>query len=75
MLALEGAGIPCGPIHDFAEVMAQPQTQAIGIFQNIPELDLKVVGLPLSFDGIRPSIRARAPELGEHTSEICLGLD
>lgn len=67
MLALEEAGIPCGPIHDFAQLMAEPQTEAIGILQNIPEVDLKVVGLPLSFDGARPPVRGRAPELGEHT--------
>nr|WP_186329942.1 CoA transferase [Variovorax boronicumulans] len=68
--ALEDAGIPCGPIQDFAEVMAQPQTEAIGIFQNIPEVDLRVVGLPLSFDGQRPPVRGRAPELGEHTQQF-----
>lgn len=72
--ALEAAGIPCGPIQDFAQVMAQPQTEAIGIFQNIPEVDLRVVGLPLSFDGTRPPIRSRAPELGEHQQDICPGM-
>lgn len=68
--ALEDAGIPCGPIQDFAQVMAEPQTEAIGIFQNIPDIDLRVVGLPLSFDGERPPVRGRAPELGEHTVDI-----
>lgn len=71
ILALEEAGIPCGPIQDFAQVMAQPQTQAIGIFQTIPEVELNVVGLPLSFNGERPPMRGRAPELGEHTQDIC----
>ena len=71
--ALEAAGIPCGPIQDFAQVMAQPQTEAIGIFQNIPEIDLNIVGLPLSFDGERPPVRHRAPHLGEHTQDICAG--
>lgn len=68
--ALEDAGIPCGPIQDFAQVMAEPQTEAIGIFQNIPDIDLRVVGLPLSFDGERPPVRGRAPELGEHNRDI-----
>jgi crotonobetainyl-CoA:carnitine CoA-transferase CaiB-like acyl-CoA transferase len=72
--ALEDAGIPCGPIQDFAQVLAQPQTEAIGILQNIPEVDLRVVGLPLSFDGERPPVRGRAPELGEHTADICQAL-
>ena len=72
---LEGLGIPCAPIHDFAQVMAQPQTQAIGIFQNIPDVDLPVVGLPVSFNGMRPPVRHRAPEIGEHNAEICPGLN
>jgi len=68
--ALEEAGIPCAPIHDFQQVMDQPQTEAIGIFQNIPEVDLRVVGLPLSFDGTRPPVRHRAPAVGEHNADL-----
>lgn len=67
---LEAAGIPCAPIHDFQQVVDQRQTQAIEIFQDIPEIDLKVVGLPVSFNGVRPPIRHRAPEIGEHTASI-----
>lgn len=70
--ALEQAGVPCAPIHDFAQVMAQPQTEAIGIFQNIPEVDLRIVGLPLSFDGERPPVRHRAPQVGEHNRDLGL---
>lgn len=68
--ALEKAGIPCAPIHDFRQVMDQPQTEAIGIFQSVPEIDLRVVGLPLSFDGARPPIRHRAPHVGEHNEGL-----
>ena len=68
---LEGLGIPCAPIHNFQQVMAQPQTDAIGIFQSIPDLDMRVVGLPVSFDGQRPPVAHRAPHVGEHTAEIC----
>jgi len=68
---LEGLGIPCAPIHNFEQVMSQPQTHEIGIFQNIPDLDMKVVGLPISFDGIRPPVVHRAPHIGEHTQEVC----
>lgn len=69
--ALEVAGIPCAPIQDFHQVMAEPQTAAIGIFQDIPDVDLRVVGLPVSFDGRRPPVRSQAPALGEHNREIC----
>jgi crotonobetainyl-CoA:carnitine CoA-transferase CaiB-like acyl-CoA transferase len=68
---LEGLGIPCAPIHNFQQVMAQPQTHEIGIFQNIPDLEMNVVGLPISFNGQRPPVIHRAPQVGEHTSEIC----
>ena len=68
---LEGLGIPCAPIHNFEQVLAQPQTHEIGIFQNIPDLDMKIVGLPISFDGIRPPVVRRAPNIGEHTQEVC----
>lgn len=67
---LEAIGVPCSPIHDFKQVLAQPQTQALGILQEIPDLDLRIVGLPVSFDGRRPPVRHRAPALGEHSAEI-----
>ena len=67
---LEAIGVPCAPIHDFEQVRAQPQTAAIGIFQTVPEVDLDIVGLPISFDGIRPPVKGRAPEIGEHTDAI-----
>jgi len=67
---LEAAGIPCAPVHDLKQAVAQPQTEAIGILQEVPGLDLRIVGLPVSFNGERPPIRHRAPEVGEHTEEI-----
>lgn len=67
---LESAGVPCSPIHDFRQVIGQQQTQALGILQEIPGLDLRIVGLPISFNGHRPPIGHRAPALGEHSEEI-----
>ena len=67
---LEAIGVPCAPIHDFQQVVDQPQTRAIGIFQTVPEVDLRIVGLPISFDGVRPPVKGRAPEIGEHTDAI-----
>jgi len=71
--ALEPLGIPCAPIQDFAQVLAQPQTAAIGIFQTVPDEELRIVGLPLSFDGERPQVRARAPSVGEHNEALGAG--
>lgn len=70
MERLEAAGIPCAPILTLPEVLAQPQTQALGILQTPPGSEITLLGLPLSFDGVRPALRRRAPHLGEHTAEI-----
>ncbi|MFN7287769.1 MAG: CoA transferase, partial [Burkholderiales bacterium] len=64
---LEAAGVPCSPIHDFEQARAQPQTEALGIFQELPGSGLQVVGLPVSFDGERPAPGHAAPTLGEHS--------
>jgi crotonobetainyl-CoA:carnitine CoA-transferase CaiB-like acyl-CoA transferase len=70
MERLEKAGIPCAPILTIPEVLAQPQTEALEIFHKIPEMNLELLGLPVSFDGVRPALRKRSPKLGEHNSEI-----
>jgi crotonobetainyl-CoA:carnitine CoA-transferase CaiB-like acyl-CoA transferase len=67
---LEAVGVPCAPINDLRQVEALPQTAALGIMQSAPEVEIEFVGLPLSFDGQRPPIRRRAPNLGEHNAEM-----
>jgi len=62
---LEGAGIPNGPLHTLDQVVADPQTLALGILQRRPGSELGLVGLPLSFDGVRPPFAKPAPALGE----------
>lgn len=69
---LEAIGVPCAPIHDLKQAAEQAQTQALGIFQDVPGADLKVVGLPVSFDGQRPPVRSRAPELGQDNARYGL---
>jgi crotonobetainyl-CoA:carnitine CoA-transferase CaiB-like acyl-CoA transferase len=69
---LERIGVPSAPIHDLQQVTEQEQTRALEIFQEIPGVDLKLVGLPVSFDGERPPVRHRAPELGEHNEAFGL---
>jgi len=67
---LEKAGIPCAPINTLPEVLAEPQTAASGILQPVPGHDLRIVALPLRFDGERPPLAGPTPELGEHTKEL-----
>ena len=62
---LEAAGIPNGPINTLDQVVADPQTAALGIIERAPAGGLGLVGLPLSFDGVRPPFEKGAPALGE----------
>jgi crotonobetainyl-CoA:carnitine CoA-transferase CaiB-like acyl-CoA transferase len=67
---LEKAGVPCSAINDMAGMRAHPQTEALGMVRSVPEIDLALMSLPLSLDGVRPSIRTRAPRLGEHNAVL-----
>lgn len=67
--ALEGAGVPCAPVNDIGEVVASEQFAAVGILQQLPG-GPKVVGLPISFDGVRPRSARGAPAVGEHNKEV-----
>lgn len=71
---LDAAGIPNGPIHTVDQVVADAQTRALGILQHWPGSLLSLVGLPLSFDGVRPPLDRLAPGLGEDNQAI-LGED
>lgn len=67
---LEAAGIPCSPVQTIGEMVTHPQTEALGMIQRVPGSELRVVGLPVSFDGLRPSPRTTPPALGEHNAEL-----
>jgi crotonobetainyl-CoA:carnitine CoA-transferase CaiB-like acyl-CoA transferase len=67
---LEAAGVPSAPMQSVDEVLAHPQTKALGMLQESPDGRLTIMGLPLSFDGERPPFRRAAPQLGEHTDEL-----
>jgi crotonobetainyl-CoA:carnitine CoA-transferase CaiB-like acyl-CoA transferase len=67
---LEKHGVPCSPINTVDQVAGDTQAAALGIFQDSPDGNGKVLGLPLSFDGARPAFRVPAPKLGEHTEAI-----
>jgi crotonobetainyl-CoA:carnitine CoA-transferase CaiB-like acyl-CoA transferase len=67
---LDDAGIPNGPLQTVDQVVADPQTAALGIIQELAaagstQTPMSLVGLPLSFDGVRPPFTKAAPALGE----------
>ena len=64
------AGVPCAPVLGLEEVMQEPQFDAVGMLQQAPDSGLALLGIPLSFDGVRPAMRRPPPPLGEATDEI-----
>jgi crotonobetainyl-CoA:carnitine CoA-transferase CaiB-like acyl-CoA transferase len=59
-------GVPFAPINDLSDLVGNPQVEALGMLASIPGLDLQTIGLPVSFDGVRPAMRTPAPSLAPH---------
>jgi crotonobetainyl-CoA:carnitine CoA-transferase CaiB-like acyl-CoA transferase len=71
---LEGARIPCGPVYELDEVLADPQVQARALLSPMAWPD-SAKPVPIAAPAVRLSdapgtIRHRAPLLGEHTDAI-----
>jgi CoA:oxalate CoA-transferase len=64
---LGGAGVPCGPINDVAQVLADPQVRArnMVVSTHDPELgELEMAGNPIKLSGFEdPTTRSPAPAL------------
>ena len=60
---LSEAGVPFAPINDMHHLKENPQVAALGILQQVPGFEIPTIGLPLSFDGVRPAMRSAAPKL------------
>jgi crotonobetainyl-CoA:carnitine CoA-transferase CaiB-like acyl-CoA transferase len=67
---LEAAGVPCAIINSMPDAASTPQAQALGIVQRVPGDEYTLMGLPLSFDGVRPAMRMPPPRAGEHTAQV-----
>jgi len=70
---LEEAGVPATPVNTVQQVMEDAQTAARSMIERVvhPRLgEIPVVGIPLKFSRMRPSVRRPAPQQGEHTDEI-----
>jgi crotonobetainyl-CoA:carnitine CoA-transferase CaiB-like acyl-CoA transferase len=70
---LTAAGVPAAPVADVADIVAAPQTEALGMLQPLPHPsipDLRLPALPLSFDHERAVHRTPPPAVGQHTAEI-----
>ena len=69
---LEEAGVPCGPVYNYAQMFADPQVRHRELVQYASDPELGAVPhirTPIRIaDEIR--VRAVAPKLGEHKTEI-----
>ena len=70
MAALEQVGVPCSPVNDIPELSETEQLKSVDLLRTLPGSGLRVVGLPIVFDGERPHPRSDAPKLGAHNEEI-----
>ena len=71
--ALVEGGVPCGPIHDYAEVFADEHTQAREMEVTVEhpvEGTIRALGIPVKLSDTPGAVRRPAPLLGQHTEEI-----
>ncbi|HEY2884273.1 MAG TPA: CoA transferase, partial [Rhizomicrobium sp.] len=74
---LEKAGVPSGPINDFAQVFADPHVQSRGMRVKVDhpfEPDLSLIRNALTFSGTPITTYRHPPRLGEHTKEVLAGI-
>ncbi len=70
---LLAAGLPVGPVQDAKEVFDCPHVEARQLLIDVPDPILgsvRLVGPPFKMSGSPVPLKAAAPLLGEHTSEI-----
>jgi crotonobetainyl-CoA:carnitine CoA-transferase CaiB-like acyl-CoA transferase len=70
---LEAKGVPCGPVNDMLQALADPQTAARDMVVEVEHATLgpvKTLGLPVKFSHTPGQVRTGAPLYGQHTREI-----
>src|SRR5262249_9663713 len=73
LAALEQKGVPCGPVQNMLQALADPQTLARDMVVEVEHASLgpvKTVGLPVKFSATPGKVRHGAPRYGEHTREV-----
>src|SRR6266511_6389155 len=71
--ALEDKGVPCGPVYDMLQALADPQTLARDMVVEVEHSTLgpvKTLGLPVKFSATPGKVSAGAPRYGEQTREV-----
>ena len=71
--SLDARGVPCGPINDYAEVMADPHVRAreLVVETDHPTLGrIPTLGTPIKLSETPLTPGRPAPRLGQHTDEV-----
>jgi len=71
--ALDDRGVPCGPVCDVLQALADPQTIAREMVVEVEHSAIgpvKTLGLPVKFSRTPGKVRTGAPVYGEHTRAI-----
>ena len=74
---LAAGKVPCGPVYDYAQVAEDGHFWLNGYLQEAPHQHFEehqVVGIPVSFSETGTRVQSAAPELGQNTEEVLLGL-
>jgi crotonobetainyl-CoA:carnitine CoA-transferase CaiB-like acyl-CoA transferase len=77
---LEAAGVPCGPINNIAQALADPKVAARALRVDLPHPlagQVPLVANPIKFSATPPAYDLAPPTLGQHTAEVLreCGLD
>jgi len=70
---LIAAGVPGGPLQDYARALADPHTEATGMIVEIEHPAagrIRILGSPLHLADSTFAVRRPPPLLGEHTAEV-----
>jgi len=70
---LEKAGVPAGPINNYAEALADPHALARNMVVDLVHPgagDIKALGVPVKLSETPGAVDRAAPLLGQHTAEI-----
>ncbi len=73
--AFDREGVIWSEVQTVAEVVADPQAEAAGVFANVPDGQggtVRMVAPPASFSETCAEYRGLAPETGEHTESVLL---
>ena len=70
---MDRRGVPCAPINDYAEILADPQVAELGLVRplTLPNgVETRTTAYPVRMSGFQFAIDRQPPRLGEHTGEV-----